>query len=112
MGTDSAERQGQPATPWDDIKEQLAACLAQQEGWWGAVHGDGIRFCYDRYGWRETALCGDTVDWDDFESATDFARPDLPFTASDKCWFMFHKAAHAQPKLVTEAIRDSGLSHD
>jgi hypothetical protein len=69
-----------------------------------------VAFHYNRFGWREAALCGDTVDWDDFDRQEDFARLRLKWTGNDIKWFLFHRAAFEQRQFLSDKIPDSWTS--
>lgn len=87
---------------WDDVRTRLMACLSKRENWRGAF--PELSFCYSRFDWREDALAGDSVDWDNFDDDTDFARLNLAATGNDNRWFWFHKAAYEQRAFIEDRI--------
>jgi len=91
-----------PPRNWDDFADKLKMVFGKNETWKNAF--PGISFSYSRFDWREGALCGDTVDWDDFDDASDFARLNLKWTGSDVKWFWFHKAAYEQRMFLEDKI--------
>ena len=91
-----------PSRDWDNFDDKLKMVLRKKETWQNAF--PGISFSYSRFDWREKALCGDTVDWDNFDDASDFARLDLKCTDKDIKWFWFHKAAYEQRKFLADKI--------
>lgn len=91
-----------PKQKWNKISKKIALCLKKKETWQNAF--PGIRFEYSRFTWREAALCGDTVDWDDFDCSDDFAKLDLKWSGNDVKWFLFHKAALEQRVFLSGKI--------
>lgn len=99
-----------PNTPqtWASIAGNLKKALAKSETWQSSF--PGVPFSYNRFDWRESALYGDTVDWDDFEDESDFARLNLKWTRNDLKWFWFHKAAYEQRMFLSDKIPNSWSS--
>ena len=87
---------------WNDFADQLKMVFGKNETWQNAF--PGVSFSYSRFDWREGALCGDTVDWDDFDDESDFAELDLKCTGNDIKWFWFHKAAYEQRMFLEDKI--------
>lgn len=87
---------------WERIESPLAACLSKRQTWRGAF--PGISFNYDPHDWREAALTGDSVDWDNFDDARDFADLHYAATGTDNKWFWFHKAAYEQRAFLEDKI--------
>lgn len=91
-----------PSRAWDTFADKLKMVLGKNETWRAAF--PDISFSYSRFDWRESALCGDTVDWDDFDDASDFARLNLKWTGKDLKWFWFHRAAYEQRLFLGDKI--------
>jgi hypothetical protein len=105
----SAVSPGTPV-PWEGLRGRLESCFAQQANWRSTFYKDyKIEFYYDRFEWRETALAGDTVDWDDYDSEGDFADLHFSYTEADPRWFMFHRAAYEQREKVRAYLKERSL---
>lgn len=94
-----------PSQTWDTFANKLKMTLGKNETWQNSF--PGVSSSYSRFDWREEALCGDTVDWDDFDDESDFARLNLKWTGNDLKWFWFHKAAYEQRMFLAEKIPNS-----
>ena len=92
---------------WKSFAAKLKRVIGEQENWKNAF--PDIAFSYSRYDWREKALSGDTVNWDDFDS-DDFSKLDLKWTRKDRRWFWFHQAAYMQRTFLADKIPDYWLS--
>lgn len=90
---------------WDTFANPLKMAIEKNETWQNSF--PEISFSYSRFDWREEALCGDTVDWDDFDEKSDFAKLNLKWTGNDLKWFWFHKAAYEQRMFFAEKIPNS-----
>ena len=93
--------------PWENFAKPLEACLRDEQNWPAAFNHQDVVFDYHRFKWRENALAGDSVDWDDFDNAKDFGKLQFQCTGQDKRWFMFHKAAYEHRKFVLQRIPES-----
>jgi hypothetical protein len=94
-----------PSRNWETFSDKLKIAIGENETWKNAF--PEVFFSYSRFDWREAALCGDTVDWDDFDDESDFARLNLKWTGNDLKWFWFHKAAYEQRMFFTQKIPNS-----
>lgn len=92
---------------WVDFRDALQACFEDRSNWRASFCHHGIGFSYNRFEWRELALDGDSVEWDDYDEKSDFKRLNLHYTDGDLRWFHFHRAAFQQRLLVLKAIPKS-----
>ena len=87
---------------WNVFADKLKMALGKNETWQNSF--PEVSWSYSRFDWREKALCGDTVDWDDYDDESDFSKLDFKWTGNDLRWFWFHKAAYEQRLFLAEKI--------
>ena len=97
-----------PKKNWSQISDNIAICLAKDDTWQNSFPENHFR--YSRFDWREAALCGDTVDWDDYNSEKEYAKLGLKWTGKDIKWFLFHKAALEQRVFLDHIIPRTWVS--
>jgi hypothetical protein len=83
------------ASHWDGMSTDIGKCIVGGRDAWSKAFKGQLSFEYDPLSWRQAALTGSSVRWDDFNSEREFRK--LSFTyAGDPKWFLFHRAAADQ----------------
>ncbi len=84
---------------WSGISTDIGKCIVQGTKAWSRAFRGQLSFEYDPLAWRQAALTGSSVEWDDFNSEKEYGK--LTFTyAGDPKWFLFHRAAADQRAFV------------
>ena len=92
---------------WKTFEGELRSAIGNNETL--ENYFPNVSFPYSCIKWRAESLCGDTVDWDDFDDASDFAKLNLKWTGNDLKWFKFHMAAFEQRNYLATRIPNAWL---